>query len=928
MNVPLEHPDAARWVAAEASANHGFVEAHYDEHGIRREPRLKVMWPETNADYKGLGPDDVLLVTGGGKGIAAESALQLARHTGCRLALLGRSDPASDSELKSNLDRIARAGVSFSYFITDITDAAAVKMSLLRIASELGPITAVLHGAGTNDPRRLEEITVADLNQTLAPKLTGLHNILDNIDAARLRLLLTFGSIIARTGLHGEAHYGLANEWLRMMVERWREKHAHCRCLNLEWSVWAGVGMGQRLGVLDSLVRQGITPLPVDDAIEHLKSMLAWKQAPLSSIVTGRFGSLPTLKFDPPELPLLRFLEHPRLHHPGIELIIDAELSADTDPYVTEHAFQGEQLFPAVMGMEAMAQAAMALEQSQLLPCFRELRFEHPIVIPRTGRVTIRVAVLRRRPETVSAAVRCSSTGFQMDHFCGECIFDKNQSAPDRSAATASTPGGTRLDPSHTLYERILFHRGRFCRVESYDLLHSDKSIARLGAPAEAPWFGRHLPPELVMGDAASRDAALHSIQACIPHKTILPVGIDRITPGTGWTRAAARVHATERIADGDNFVYDLCIEDADGRPCEEWEGLHLRAVAAIEATAPWPLGLLVPYLERKVRQVLAPCGIKIGFAVAGAEQCECAIGNLVHEVFGAAATLIHRPDGKPEIVGASSPHSRVSLSHSGDITLLFSADYAAGCDLEKIVYRDPEGWEQLLGAEEFALAQLLAGVSKAPFDHAAAQLWTLKEGLRKGRLRFHAAHLSEFLVARRLGQFFSRRIQGLYLLHSNRGRKVCLRLWLRHQQHAMTAYEYRHVVGFEETNLVGNVYYVSHLRWQGRAREMFLREYVPEILGELERGLALITLHCSCQYLGELRAFDQVIVRMFLDSIAQNRIAMRFEYWREGERPELVGRGEQEIACMRRQGEHLVPAPIPAKLQDALAAFAEPQLR
>jgi enediyne polyketide synthase len=736
VNVPLEHPDAAGWVAAEANANRGFVEAHYNEAGTRREPRLKLMWPGTNPDFKGLRADDVLLVTGGGKGIAAESALQLARHTGCRLALLGRSDPAADGELKSNLDRMAQGGVGFSYFITDITDAAAVKLSLLRIASELGPITAVLHGAGTNEPRRLEEITVADLSQTLAPKLTGLRNILDNIDGTGLRLLLTFGSIIARTGLHGEAHYGLANEWLRMMVERWQEKHAHCRCLNLEWSVWAGVGMGQRLGVLDSLVRQGITPLPVDDAIEHLKSMLAWKQAPLSSIVTSRFGNLPTLKFDPPELPLLRFLEHPRLHHPGIELIIDAELSADTDPYVTEHAFQGEQLFPAVMGMEAMAQAAMALEQSELLPCFRDLRFEHPIVIPRNESVTIRVAVLRRRPGAVSAVVRCSSTGFHVDHFSGECIFEK-QSASNHSATPASMPGATRMDSAHLLYGRILFHRGRFCRVESYDLLRSEKSSARLNAPAEGPWFGRHLPPELVMGDAASRDAALHSIQACIPHKTILPVGVDRIIPGTGWTRSAARVHATERVADGDNFVYDLRIEGADGRPCEEWEGLHLRAVAAIEATAPWSLGLLVPYLERKVRQVLAPCGIKIGFAVAGVEHCECAVGDLVHEVFGAVATLIHRPDGKPEIVGASSPHSCVSLSHSGDITLLISTDHAAGCDLEKVVCRDPEGWERLLGAEEFALAQLLAGASTMPLDHAATQVWTLKEGLRKAGAGF-----------------------------------------------------------------------------------------------------------------------------------------------------------------------------------------------
>jgi enediyne biosynthesis thioesterase len=141
-----------------------------------------------------------------------------------------------------------------------------------------------------------------------------------------------------------------------------------------------------------------------------------------------------------------------------------------------------------------------------------------------------------------------------------------------------------------------------------------------------------------------------------------------------------------------------------------------------------------------------------------------------------------------------------------------------------------------------------------------------------------------------------------------------------------MRSFDYRHVVGFEETNLVGNVYYVNHLRWQGRAREMFLRQYAPEILAELDRGLALVTLHCSCQYLGELQAFDQVVIRMFLSAIAQNRIAMRFEYWREGVKDELVGRGEQEIACMRRHGEQLLPTSIPAQLREVLAEFAEAQ--
>jgi enediyne biosynthesis thioesterase len=142
-----------------------------------------------------------------------------------------------------------------------------------------------------------------------------------------------------------------------------------------------------------------------------------------------------------------------------------------------------------------------------------------------------------------------------------------------------------------------------------------------------------------------------------------------------------------------------------------------------------------------------------------------------------------------------------------------------------------------------------------------------------------------------------------------------------------MNAYEYRHIIGFQETSFAGNVYYVNHLHWQGRTREVFLRQYVPEILSELEHGFALITVRCSCDYLAELRAFDEVIVRMFLTAITQNRVAMRFEYWREAKPRELVARGEQEIACMQRAGESLVPVAVPKSLREALAPFAEPAL-
>lgn len=139
-------------------------------------------------------------------------------------------------------------------------------------------------------------------------------------------------------------------------------------------------------------------------------------------------------------------------------------------------------------------------------------------------------------------------------------------------------------------------------------------------------------------------------------------------------------------------------------------------------------------------------------------------------------------------------------------------------------------------------------------------------------------------------------------------------------------AYEFRHLVGFEETNLVGNVYYVNHLRWQGRCREMFLRDHAPGVLAELAHGLVLATVHCSCDYLAELSVFDELVLRMRLGGLTQSRITLLFEYWRVAPPPggeELVARGEQQVACMRREGDRTVPAPVPAVLREALAPFA-----
>jgi enediyne biosynthesis thioesterase len=136
--------------------------------------------------------------------------------------------------------------------------------------------------------------------------------------------------------------------------------------------------------------------------------------------------------------------------------------------------------------------------------------------------------------------------------------------------------------------------------------------------------------------------------------------------------------------------------------------------------------------------------------------------------------------------------------------------------------------------------------------------------------------------------------------------------------------YEYRYVVTLADTNLVGNVYFTNHVAWQGRCRELFLRDHAPELLEELERGLSLATVSCSCEYFAELVAFDEVIVRMRLVEMVQNRLKLAFEYWRrQAAGEELVARGEQQIACMRCEGGKTLPTPVPQALREALAPYA-----
>jgi enediyne polyketide synthase len=735
--------DAVSQVVGDVAATSGFSEVHYDAAGTRRVPVLRPVDDQPCAGELPIASHDVLLVTGGGKGITAECALALGQRTGAAIAVVGRSDPAVDDELAANLQRFEAAGVSHCYVRADVISPHEVKAAVRQITSQLGSVTAVLHGAGRNEPAPLGQLDEAAFLQTLGPKVTGLDVVLAAVDQAALRLLITFGSIIGRAGLRGQADYATANDWLTELTCKFQQEHPQCRCLALEWSVWAGAGMGERLGVLESLTREGISPIPVEEGVSALCELMSRPELPTALVIMGRVGDLPTLTLTSRELPLTRFIDRPRVYYPGIELVADAELSADTDPYLTHHSLDGEMLFPAVLGIEAMAQAAAALMETAGQPVLSAIEFLRPIVVPADGPVTIRIAALKRGDE-VDVVIRSSDTSFQTDHFRATVCWSPAEPCDDAQFSMPAGLPAVRLDPVRDLYGDILFQGPWFQRVRAYHSLAATSCVAEISArPAEQAdsWFGRFLPAELLLGDPAARDAFMHAIQCCVPDATLLPTGIDRIHLGAARDGAHVVIlSARERHRDGDRYTYDLDVRDEAGRLVERWDGLQLQAVRKQDGRGPWPPPLLGPYLERQLAEVFSvsprcvvePCG-QDG---PDAQRRQAALA--ASRMLGHPATI---GPGGPEIAA----DLLMSVSHGAGVTFAVACADRTECDVRVVVDRVSADWRRTLGPDLLGLAKIIGLERSEDLSVAATRVWRATECARKaGRSETGAMALAE----------------------------------------------------------------------------------------------------------------------------------------------------------------------------------------
>ena len=124
-----------------------------------------------------------------------------------------------------------------------------------------------------------------------------------------------------------------------------------------------------------------------------------------------------------------------------------------------------------------------------------------------------------------------------------------------------------------------------------------------------------------------------------------------------------------------------------------------------------------------------------------------------------------------------------------------------------------------------------------------------------------------------------------------------------------------------EDANIVGNIYFANYYAWQGRVRDRYFYDLIPEYFqGTGDKG-ELICLNCRVDHLREAMPFDRIEVRMALKALKKCHATLYFEYFKADPngRPLKLATGKQEVVWVRRDAlKNAVPHPFPVAVQKA----------
>lgn len=150
----------------------------------------------------------VLLVTGGGRGIGAATAL-LAAERGHAVGVNYRRDADAAAAVVA---RIVQAGGRAVALQADVSDEDAVVAMFRRLDATLGPVTALVNNAGVLETQmRVEAMDAARIGRILATNVTGTLlccreavRRMSTAHGGRGGAIVNVSSVAARTGSPGE----------------------------------------------------------------------------------------------------------------------------------------------------------------------------------------------------------------------------------------------------------------------------------------------------------------------------------------------------------------------------------------------------------------------------------------------------------------------------------------------------------------------------------------------------------------------------------------------------------------------------------------------------------------------------------------------------------------------------------------------------
>ena len=396
------------------------------EVGITAAGRATIVLEAAAIDPSGpidpIGPGDLVVITGGARGVTAEVAVALARAFRPTLAILGRSpsptpEPdwlaplvdeaeikralhlranghstpqaigdhfrqvAGNREVLANLRRIEEAGARVVYRSVDVRDGSAVRDAVAALRSELGPIRGLVHGAGVLADRRIEDQADEQFARVFETKVAGLDHLLLAVGADDLKALVLFSSTTARFGRVGQVAYAAANEALNKRAAAEAQGRPSCRVVSVNWGPWAGGMVTPSLRPL--FEAEGIPLIPPLEGARYLvEELRAAKAGPVEVVILGGDGPDPAfLKAGP---------EADEAGAPELAKVFERPLDVASTPILASHVMDGRPVLPMALILEWLAQGAMTRNPGMVYLGVDDLRLLKGVVLREALPETIR----------------------------------------------------------------------------------------------------------------------------------------------------------------------------------------------------------------------------------------------------------------------------------------------------------------------------------------------------------------------------------------------------------------------------------------------------------------------------------------------------------------------------------------------------------